>query len=314
MYHRKLAITVLLAVAMVFMHKYMRGAAQLLTSSTPTSSALHADLATQVHSANQAPLAEIPLFVWRPEKGTNFGDELSFLIVQRMLERRYCARKLIRWEPSITATTENHIRTRRLLALGSIGPYMRAGDIVWGTGYRINDTVPTKRKVLIKSARGPKSRALIMAGGMTCPAIYGDPGLLLPFLFPELRAAPIWDYIVIPHLREIPFMDAFKHHRLVLPTGPAMGVVNQILSAKFVISSSLHGIIIAEAFGIPAVYLRQPFAREPLYKYEDYYAGTGRHNFTLVGTIEEGLASLRQPPLVYDIQPLLDAFPYDELC
>jgi pyruvyltransferase len=39
-----------------------------------------------------------------------------------------------------------------------------------------------------------------------------------------------------------------------------------------VLSSSLHGIVLAEAFRIPARMLRLT-ENEPLYKYQDYYEG-----------------------------------------
>lgn len=44
-----------------------------------------------------------------------------------------------------------------------------------------------------------------------------------------------------------------------------------------VYSSSLHGIILAEAYGVPAVMFRS-YDKSVDFKYLDYYASTGRYD------------------------------------
>ena len=58
------------------------------------------------------------------------------------------------------------------------------------------------------------------------------------------------------------------------------------------ISSALHGIILAECYGIPAVFLRQGVEREEM-KYLDWYRSTGRETFSIADSLEE---ALRIPP------------------
>lgn len=55
---------------------------------------------------------------------------------------------------------------------------------------------------------------------------------------------------------------------IVLQTDNWRIIVQKIVESKFVISSSLHGIIIAEAFNIPARLLKIT-DNEPLFKYQD---------------------------------------------
>ena len=73
---------------------------------------------------------------------------------------------------------------------------------------------------------------------------------------------------------------------VVYPTQPWYEVIEKILDSKFVISSSLHGIIIAEAFGIPARLLKIT-DKEPLFKYADYYYGTGRFDFQAATSVAQ---------------------------
>ena len=67
-----------------------------------------------------------------------------------------------------------------------------------------------------------------------------------------------------------------------------MHFVRQLLQADFVISASLHGIVLAEAYGIPAIYFNSKNS-ETLFKYNDYYHGTGRTKFHTGHSIEECL-------------------------
>lgn len=82
------------------------------------------------------------------------------------------------------------------------------------------------------------------------------------------------------------------------------------MESDFVISGSLHGIIVAEAFGIPARLLYNN-SSEPLYKYIDYYMGTGRAHFAYALSIEEALEMQGEAPAVFDASALLSSFPFD---
>lgn len=64
--------------------------------------------------------------------------------------------------------------------------------------------------------------------------------------------------------------------------------IDRICTSDLVISASLHGIIIAETYGVPAVFLNDAES-EDLFKYEDYYASTGRWHIPMVNTVEEAV-------------------------
>ncbi len=239
--------------------------------------------------------SDATLFYWKKSPSiSNFGDALSPLIVEKIIGR-----------PPSTIGYQ-----KRLLAVGSILHFARNGDVIWGTG--INGKIPERmhdfKTLDVRAVRGPITRRFLLDRQIPCPEIYGDPALLLPLLFPELKPNPKKDFIVIPNLNEI---DRYKPlPNLVLPTEDCREVLGQILEAKLVISGSLHGIIAAESFGIPAILLRLTEI-EPLLKYRDYYAGTGREEFPIAFSLEEALEKGGAPPHRCDLQRLLQSFPYE---
>ncbi len=253
----------------------------------------------------------IPLYYWEARVGrdfSNFGDSLSEKIVERIVGHR------------IATTFNNSLLTdcgkRKLLALGSIIHMAENNDVIWAAG--INGHHPDNADTQcyrfitldVRAVRGPLTRQFLLNMGINCPEIYGDPALLLPTLFPEFKKSenPLKDYIITPHLsdehlfRDNPNMVSMKEDWDV--------VIAKILDSKFVISTSLHGIIAAEAFGIPARYLKVS-DNEPIYKYTDYYFGTQRYDFKFATTIEEALQMGGESPPRCDLNALLQSFPYE---
>ena len=88
--------------------------------------------------------------------------------------------------------------------------------------------------------------------------------------------------------------------------------IDSITNSELVISSSLHGIILAEAYGVPAIMLNH---NRDMFKYRDWYYSTGRYDFPIADTVEEAL--MMKPALLdKDIlkamqKRLLDSFPTD---
>lgn len=255
------------------------------------------------------PNEEVPLFYWdaRPQLGfSNFGDAMSVSIVERILERPIA---------TITSATPGK---RKFLALGSIVKYADEGDVLWGTG--VNGKFLKRSDyhfstLDVRAVRGPLSRQFLIEIGVDCPEVYGDPTLLLPKLFPEFQRpdSPTEDYIVIPHFSD---EDLFRHlPNMVSVKEDWKVVVSKILNSKFVISSALSGVIVAEAFGIPARLIISPNENntETIFKYSDYYFGTHRFNYRFATSVEEALEMGGEPMPECDLELLLEAFPYDLL-
>jgi pyruvyltransferase len=267
------------------------------------------------------------LFSWKPDPLTadsNFGDELFPLICERITGSR-----IMKAAPN---------GSTKLLAGGSIIQFALDGDVVWGAGVRSPDQAFHFNNIDVRAVRGPLSRDfLVNVMKVECPEIYGDPALLLPLLFPELKRTSVANddgkegkvVGIVPHLSDIPFFQdgivpnaAVKSGhdadagtllgkiKTILPTLPPLEVVKEILSCDFVIASSLHGIIVAEAFGIPSRWLRLSES-EPEFKFHDYFLGTGRTSKWARNVREALEMGPEQPIASFDAQKLLDAFPGD---
>ncbi len=225
----------------------------------------------------------------------NFGDLIGPVVV----------RELARSAPGRT-------KGRRLLSVGSTLHFARDGDTVWGTGRNGKTTDEEYRFTTldVRAVRGPRTRGWLVDRGIAAPEVYGDPALLIPTVFPEFTAGisrGSRGVTVVPNLHDAPQwrgVDGFLD-----PTTRLWSCIRTIAESTHVVASSLHGIIIAETFGVPASLLLPSV--EDLLKYHDYFEGTGRVLPHASTTLEEALANPAPPLQGWDPQPLRDAFPGD---
>lgn len=163
----------------------------------------------------------------------------------------------------------------KALSTGSVLETLRPGDVVWGAG-AITDAAITVPEVEYLAVRGPLTRSRIEVGDV--PEVYGDPAMLLPRLYsPERPAEPV-PVGVIPHYVDRDVMASDGPSVVVIDvTRPWREVVDLIAGCEVVVSSSLHGIVVAEAYGVPSAWVTagdRVIGGE--FKFNDYYLSTGR--------------------------------------
>lgn len=133
--------------------------------------------------------------------------------------------------------------SNKLIAIGSTARFIKPGDVVWGTGIMFKNDVLEKDATYL-AVRGP------LTGKKAGCTIYGDPGLLCSKLFPfqVIKRNPVG---VVPH-----YIDQDFNHppfpKIDVRNNNPLQVIKQIVQCESIISSSLHGIIIAHSYGIPA--------------------------------------------------------------
>lgn len=262
---------------------------------------------TSPRSSN--PLKE-KIFWWSKDNQTlNVGDDVSPIVVEHILK-------------SHGVDINASIPTKRLLAIGSILHFAQDGDCIWGSG--INGKIPAIshnfKSIDVRAVRGPLTRNFLLNREIDTPEIYGDPAILLPLILPRELFFPIGeenyrvDFLIIPHMSEnLEPYKRFGENRILSPSTPAIEFIKKLLTANLVVSSSLHGIIIAEAYGIPAIWLKGN-NKEHEIKYKDYYLGSKRNSDPATGlTVDESLKLAAQPILnLTELQSnLIGSFPID---
>jgi pyruvyltransferase len=262
------------------------------------------------------------------EGGRNYGDDLNLDL----------AAALLGIQRNQVKTTTDRTLAGKIMGIGSVLTHTCIGDIVLGTGLsfaskdarpesqvwkNLNDTL-TK----ILSVRGSDTRMRIMEQNVDCPAEYGDLGvtaslLIWPDLYPS--STPPHDVCVVPHATDSTLKKEAAEHRpmvQVLSISPAKPVdlTKSMMDCKLIISSSLHVLMIADAYGIPTRWYHGPDSNQ-VDKYNDYYRGVGTdrssdYATTLVDAINMGPMepALSLEKMLNVTMRLLQFFPFDIVC
>ncbi|MFH1968555.1 MAG: polysaccharide pyruvyl transferase family protein [bacterium] len=192
---------------------------------------------------------------------TNFGDTLTPIVIEYILGEK----------PEHTDKED----TKKILAIGSILKFIKDGDIVWGAGLNEPIKIKAPKGSKFLAVRGPITKSFIDPEKVV-PEIYGDPSILIPLIYnPKIEKTH--EIGLLPHYEDKTLVKPKNGEKLIDIEADWKTVINDILSCKKIIASSLHGIICAEVYGIPAewaVYSDKVVGGEM--KYQDYFLGSGR--------------------------------------
>lgn len=233
-------------------------------------------------------------YVGAPNSFGNFGDQLGPILVSRLFG---------------VPTLIKGVEEADLVTVGSILDILerstnRMKPVVWGAGFIDDGGAYQGPPADFRAVRGKLSASRV--GGQ--PAL-GDPGLLLPHAFPYLASVEKrHEFSFVVHFADPldhPLVQRAKSNgwNIINPKGPTLHVVEEIAASRYVLSSSLHGLIVADSLGIPS---RWAHLSDAVfgggYKFADHYSVFGLdaeplsseqlpspHDFR-VATLESGLA------------------------
>ena len=234
----------------------------------------------------------------------NIGDFLSYIVVKHFL-------------PVNTKCEKNGSKKISLYAVGSLIGLRRQDAVVWGSGilYPSYDRIlrMKKSKYDIRAVRGPETRKVLMDIGKKCPEIYGDPAILMPFVYePPDKTKKYKTTIIFNHGDNNTVVPSDQTENVLsILTTDYKRFIDRIVRSEMVISSSLHGIILAESYNVPAVLLRQE--NQELFKFKDWYYSTGRESFIFADSVSQALAMdpMPIPDLSEMRKKLIESFPKD---
>lgn len=209
---------------------------------------------------------------WSHPHPGNFGDWLSPYLLQQY------SRNAVKFQPLNEPTRAAHI-----VAIGSIGRFIKKNSIVVGTGVS-SDEYLLESGAKYFSLRGPRTAALLKKSGGPTVDSFGDPALLVSRIYPVIRAATNGRVALVRHHshRALPVLRAENMDELsILRSHPEqieelLLLLNQYES---VITSAMHIYIVCQSYGIPVALVTFEGFEGAVHgdgsKYLDYAEGAG---------------------------------------
>jgi len=257
------------------------------------------------------------------ESYMNWGDDINVYMMERMTGKKVIPSKMLLFR------NLHH----QYSCIGSILPsYMNSQTVVWGSGCMNFEQMVHKRQYpkKIAAVRGPLTREYLIQHGIECPEIYGDPALLLPRVYKPADKSKKYPLTIIPHHHDWDDIDALMDYIYkYLPDAHIINITNydqwtdvidEIVQSEVVFSSSLHGLIVSDAYGVPNMFTEFIYHHPKYDKYEDYYQSldklthdTGRHTHTPVSGMDicHYINHLKTTYVLsrLDLEPLLESCP-----
>lgn len=208
----------------------------------------------------------------------NWGDDASLVIAKLLSPKSRFIINRYSW---------NIKNKKNYLCIGSIITWMTdSTSVIWGAGIVYPQQEIKQRPLKVLAVRGPLTRQYLLDRNIPCPEIYGDPAVLFPrFYKPNKQKKYLLG--IIPHFRDqqnpvIAKLLSSSNVCLidVRNCTPWHRFIDDIASCEYIVSSSLHGIIISDAYGIPNRWIQIESAlfgtgEKKEFAFRDYYASIG---------------------------------------
>lgn len=200
----------------------------------------------------------------------NFGDVLNPILIYHL-----SGLKVIQVSSKI-------YKKDHFFIIGSILNRATRYTSVWGAGFISREDSFIENPKNIYAVRGPETRKKLLEEGIKCPQIYGDPALLLPKIYnPSIEKK--YKLGIVPHYldKDNIWLKSLVVNQDILILNiqekNPFDFVDSLLSCEKIASSSLHGIIVADAYSIPSIWVE--FSKKVVgdgFKFKDYFQSVGR--------------------------------------
>ena len=181
---------------------------------------------------------------------------------------------------------KNPLKKLHFVICGSVMKWVNQQSIVWGTGCINSGMKPSSPPHSICAVRGPLTRKILIKLGINCPEVYGDPAILFSkFYKPNIEKK--YELGIIPHYidKKPPLLSKISNNKQIKiiditqkgKNNPIFNFVDEVCECKRIISSSLHGIILAASYNIPAMWVKlSDKVVGKGFKFRDYFLSVNR--------------------------------------
>lgn len=183
----------------------------------------------------------------------NWGDDINVWLLEMMTGKRVIPAKKLFFSK----------KRRKYCVIGTVIPWdVTSRTTIWGSGYGLAEARMKCKPKEVLAVRGPLTRQYLLSQEVECPAIYGDPALLLPKYYHPKRL-PMNKIGIVLHHRDWDVMDSnsienLRKEALVIDLTRYecwTDIIDQICSCELILSSSLHGLIVSDAYRIPNLFM-----------------------------------------------------------
>lgn len=204
----------------------------------------------------------------------NWGDDVNIWLLEMMTGKKVIPAKKL-FLPH---------KRKKYCVIGTVIPWcVTSKTTIWGSGYGLAEAKMNCKPKEVLAVRGPLTRQYLLSQDVECPAIYGDPALLLPKYYQPKQLHKSKIGIVLHHrdwdVMGVDALESLRKDALVIDLTRYecwTDIIDQICSCELILSSSLHGLIVSDAYGIPNLFMEFTWKHGNHFKYQDYFLSVKR--------------------------------------
>lgn len=207
-------------------------------------------------------------------KHYNWGDDINLILPELISGKKVIPKRF-------TLLARGRVN---YLCVGSIVAQLSNNKgIIWGSGAISSEMKLHETPLKVCAVRGPLTRKFLIDQGVECPEVYGDPALLFPrYYHPSIVKK--FRLGIIPHycdkdnlllkgyksMKDVTILDIQNY-------GSWSAFIDRVNECEFILSSSLHGVILADAYGIANCWVEFSEEIDKSFKFQDYYLSVGKN-------------------------------------
>jgi len=250
----------------------------------------------------------------------NWGDHINPIFSSFFTDRKIISVDIDAFNKYMR--NKNDIKQDNYLGIGSVLHHANSNSIVWGSGLQEPVDVITNPKE-ITAVRGPLTKKALKNINISCPDVFGDPALLIPRFYQPIKQTKKYTLGVISHIKDI---DAevflpYKNNpsvKFISMRKCGLKLIDEVMECENIISTSLHGLVIADAYEIPVCWIKvSDNIPGKDFKFRDYHESLGlniNEALMLRGNvnIKDVIAKCIKRPVNLDLDLLEAACPYSD--